>query len=414
MAKTGNTRTMMGGAPSVAQVDTVTPAGPVSADEFWVRLENADGEADTITVTADASPTVAEIVTALQAAAAAAKTAGTAPWDEVTASDETTHLEITADTAGVPFYCTAGVDGSTSASNTQASDTANSGPGVWSLAENWVDETIPVAGDDVEVDGLTRIYGEDWDAVAINSLTVTGSVQIGSFFHPLQLLFGDDKIVNWHGTGVAHLDLDEVTDLNVWRCGSSTRNDEYDLNVRGTNIARVNWLASRGRMALGGPDLTCEADEIVMMGGGTIWVDEGVTESNGSDPIQLLEVDRNGFIDSRAQADHLKSGGRSGGRIDYWGGAVQDVDVFRGKVNYAGTGGITGNLSAGSQGDIDFGLETAPITVADADAATGAKIRDPFGRVTWTDGIELPHCSAHEITLETAAGVELYPHPLGT
>src|SRR5687768_5979997 len=88
---------------AVAQVDTLTVGGTVEADDvFKVTMTGEDGTAVTLDVVAG-STTIATVCTNIATAFNASADARFIP---VTALAGATTVTLTADTAGVPFYCT--------------------------------------------------------------------------------------------------------------------------------------------------------------------------------------------------------------------------------------------------------------------------------------------------------------------
>jgi hypothetical protein len=85
----------------VAQISHVTPANVEIGDTFGITLTIA-GVSHEITFVATAA-TVKNAAEGLQAAAAAAKAAATAPWTEVTATEDDLKVVLKADTAGTLF-----------------------------------------------------------------------------------------------------------------------------------------------------------------------------------------------------------------------------------------------------------------------------------------------------------------------
>jgi len=65
----------------------------------------------------------------------------------VTASSATDTVTLTADTAGVPFVATSSVTGGTGTIGSVTESTANAGPNDWNTVENWLDGSVPSAGD---------------------------------------------------------------------------------------------------------------------------------------------------------------------------------------------------------------------------------------------------------------------------
>src|SRR5688500_17548537 len=99
----GDINYWIGGKSAVAKVATLTPGGTIEAgDKFLMILTSESGATQTLTVTAT-NTTVAitcdDIVAAWNASTQTLFIA-------VTATDSTTHVTLTADTAGVPFHLT--------------------------------------------------------------------------------------------------------------------------------------------------------------------------------------------------------------------------------------------------------------------------------------------------------------------
>lgn len=93
----------------VAEVKTATPGGTIvpATSLFTLELYDSEGVMHTLEYLATAS-TVASVVTGLYNAWIAK---AAAPWNEYTVADQGTQLQITHDTAGVPFTLTEQVSG---------------------------------------------------------------------------------------------------------------------------------------------------------------------------------------------------------------------------------------------------------------------------------------------------------------
>lgn len=146
-------RTWQGGATAKAQVWTTAIASSTNGQTFGVTLTDEVGGTGTVSYTAS-SDTTTTIATNL----AAAINASTDPrFIAVTASSALAVLTLTADTAGVPFYPATTGTGSFSATSTT---TANQGPNDWNTKSNWVENVLPVNGDNIILSGSNTIsYG---------------------------------------------------------------------------------------------------------------------------------------------------------------------------------------------------------------------------------------------------------------
>lgn len=161
----------LGRAAARAQVSTVTPSGTIEVGDIFYCTINGKSISFTATGT-----TVANVVAGLVAAWNASEIT---EFAAITATDSTTHMTLTADTAGVPFVVTV----STTESNGGAADaqsistattTTATGPNNWNDANNWDGATIPTTGDTANVDlSLNSVlYGLDQNTVTLASLYV--------------------------------------------------------------------------------------------------------------------------------------------------------------------------------------------------------------------------------------------------
>lgn len=160
---------------TVAQVDTLTVGGTIEAgDKFKITLTDETGTTATLSVSA----TTTVIATTCTEIAAAFNASVDPRFTPITAAAGATTVTLTADSAGVPFYCTV----ETTESNDAAADaqtfvraatTANRGPYDWNTAANWSDLAVPVSTDNVIIDGRQTgaiLYGLNQAAVALTSL----------------------------------------------------------------------------------------------------------------------------------------------------------------------------------------------------------------------------------------------------
>jgi hypothetical protein len=126
----------IGQAVAVAQVDKFTPANVEIGDIFTLTITGWTGLSHAVNYTA-AAATVADVTAGL-----------TTNWNNdtnalttgITASDQTTYMDLTADTAGVAFsVASSAVNGGATGDQTltRAAVTANAGPLDWSSGGNW-------------------------------------------------------------------------------------------------------------------------------------------------------------------------------------------------------------------------------------------------------------------------------------
>ena len=377
------TKTLSGDAPTVAQVNTVTPATVETGDIFAITLGNHAGEAYTLTHTASAA-TVKDVVDAITVLAVAAASAGTAPWDEVTVTDDDTANTITADTAGVPFWVTTSTTdggGNDTQTLTDASVTAVSGPSIYGIAENWDGNVLPVSTDDVRIPAgqTVLIYGEDDSAVLLASFhTEDGNtINIGSDAHPLKIDSDDTQL---NGTGTCY--IESINGAVIVRKSGSGGSGTYALHLRGSGNSAVDIQV-------------IDENNYVILETGT-WTD--VRISNGT--VKLTEnashTDvsvQNGTVVVESSSTDIR---QYGGVITDRGGTdtildIQDGTCYIENVTTIGTATIKGIM--------DKSRDLRGITITNTSILAGGTINDPQGKITHTNGIDLQYAGLEDVSI---------------
>lgn len=162
----------LGTATAVQQVSTATPANVEIGDVFNLIA----GGVTLATFTATAA-TVANVTAGLTAA----WNNSTHPYATgITATDQTTHVQLKADNAGVPFTVTSSVadgGGANTQTLTMATTTANAGPNVWTTATNWSGGSVPTGSDTVifENNAVPVYWGIDQNATTLAELRILQS-----------------------------------------------------------------------------------------------------------------------------------------------------------------------------------------------------------------------------------------------
>ena len=80
-------------------------------------------------------------------------------------------VQLTADTAGVPFTVTESVSGGTGTIGSATTATANSGPNDWSIGENWSDGSIPATNDTIIIANNSVHIAWGLDQSAVDNIT---------------------------------------------------------------------------------------------------------------------------------------------------------------------------------------------------------------------------------------------------
>jgi len=413
------TAIFVGGAPAVAQVNTETPATVEIGDEFYIRLENHAGENHEIGFTATAT-TVANVVTGLQAAAAAAKAAGTAPWDEVTCTDDTTVMTITAVTAGVPFYITTRVVNG-GANDTQTLTDANTvacaGPSIFNTPENWDSGSFFADADDIVIraDVAALIYGGDYTSGKANKITAEEgfSQNVGSQAHPLQLACTGktDKKVYWWGTGICYLDIDAAVDIYIFDCGSSADTGLYDLNLVGLDNDSVHFQPSNSSARCGLASGAGEVFEVahIYQSDGVLKIGYGAVFTDGAAVITDCTITGGEAVSYSTVGIGVIYNQGNGGTLDYMIGPCATLYAWAGTTRFSSPGNITTKLHVGSGASFDLSGTKEASTITACDAYANSTIEDPGGRASWSAGIVTVGCNAQNITLVTKPGGTLTP-----
>jgi len=237
------TKIWRGDALAVAQIDTLTPANVAVDDVFTATI---NGKSISFTATA---ATVANVVTGIVAAWNATEIP---EFAEVTATDSTTHVTLTADTAGKPFTVTASATqggGADDQTFTQATTTANAGPNVYAAA-NFRDASdnsmgLPGAGDTLII--------KDTDVSILYSMDRSGDgtlteIQIDADFTGE---IGLPRLNQDHDGGAEH-DYDEYryTFLNIKATtvyiGAGSGSGSPRLKIENPENASITWVYSSG------------------------------------------------------------------------------------------------------------------------------------------------------------------------
>ena len=396
-----------GNAVAVAQVDHVTPANVEEDDIFTVTLENHAGVSSTISFTATAA-TVQNVVEGLCALAVAAAAAATVPWNAVTATEDDTKLILTADVAGVPFWCTAAATeggGNDTQTHTRSVGTAVGGPSIWSDATNWAG-TIYANGDDVVVpaDLGTLIYGESYTATKPDTLTVEKgyAYAVGSQDHPLEVSLQSQATrtveMAGNGTGQQFWALNYAAACRVRQAPTSEAEGDFGLNLTGTNNTALYVQPDSDNASISVGANAGDACEwaTVLVERGQVDVGPDVVK-NGAAAIDELQP-LGGTVLCRATATAIYK--RSGsGVCGYRGGDVTTVDCFAGQLDWEGDAAITSLSNAGG-GYVNFDAGNGALTVTHGYLAKGYHVRDTKQRVTVTNGWDLVKCRRNDGTID--------------
>lgn len=397
----------MGQALAVPQVNTVTPTA-ANAQTYTITINGK-----IVTYTSDATATVAEITAGLTTAF----NASTEPeFAEITATDSATHVTLTADTAGYPFVNTSAATGA--ATLVTATTTASAGPNDWSTADNWSGDAVPVSTDDVQIENssVSILYGLGQSAVTLTSLniaqTFTGTIGLpernSNGYAEYRYTDGylavsatTTNIGRGGGTGSGRIKINfgsVATTLGVYGSGSPTEVGLESLLIKGTGANVVNVFA--GSVGLGVlSQLTTETTTIT-----TLRMLGGSVRTGGACTITTKDQ-AGGTLDTWFTVTTCNM---TGGTHNHYSSTMSTIQVNGGTINWYSSANPT-SIIVNNGGTVDFSGDVRTITVTTANIYAGATIRDPYARVTWTNGIDLEECRLPEVTLDLGKDRKLTP-----
>lgn len=337
----------------------------------------------------------------------------------ITASNSTSKLILTADTAGKPFYITYGGTGTWD--DTACTNTANSGPNDWNVAANWSGGVVPAgaAADSVylEDNAVDILYGLDQDAVTLIKLRImqsyTGLLGDGTYY--LRILSPLVDIGEQYGasnaTGSQRLMIDTLNTASTITVHDSavqsttTGTEQYKQPIRLLcNHADTVLNVRRGivGIAMNAPGeiatlgtINCsyvtsvESDAEVVVGPGVTWIT--LTKTGGKATVlstgttvynsagDLLVDDAAGTITTLSA---------KGGTVQTRGGlAVTNLTVWGGDCKSDATGTVATLKCYG--GNTSFLGNNAARTVTTCEYYSGAALEFDVDVVTFTNKILL-------------------------
>lgn len=405
-----------GDAPAVAQVDTLTPGGTIEVGDKFIVTINGKSVSYSATGT-----TVASVCTGL----AAALEASTIPeFEEIDWTDNTTNVLATAATPGKPFTLSV----STTESNGGAADaqtfgksttTASSGPNDVSIAANYSGNALPSNGDTLILEaGGSLLYGLDaLAAVTLAELRISdsfinpvglpdinedaGSDNSYAEYRPQYLQVGATlqnigQVDRGGGSGRVKIDNGSVaTTLNIFSTGASLDQNRGAVIWKGTDSTNV-LNVMRGTV-----DVAPFPGEVATIA--TVRI--GYRNNQASDSIVVLGTGvtlttiniSGGVLTTQSNVTTVN---QTGGELIHAAGTLGTLNLDGGAVRYRSAGTLT-TANIGSDGNLDFRQDMRTRTVTNCDLFERAELHDPFGTVTFTNGVDLNRCAPQDVTLDT-------------
>lgn len=385
------TRRWVGRARPTPQVTTLTPAVISIGSTFTVTINRkAVTFTATTTVVADA---VAGIIEACGAV--------TDPeFAELSFEDSTTVVTVTGPDTGASFAVTLTAGGTGSPTFNQSTTTSPSGPNWWTVAANWMENSVPTTGDTVYFDeGPSCTYGLDNNGDTLAALYVTSNFPADSEiglprtnaagypeYRDQRLRIGATLGVIDTDSRRIRLDFDtDQTALTVLNTGSPTEGDVAALDVIGTNASSTAAVL-KGDVAFAG--LAGETAQFASVRVAFRTQREGDARVVLGAGLTLATLEQSGgAVDLRCA---LTTYTKEAGSADRTGtGTITTLSNRGGEFADAGTGTITTMHQGGTYTRVGL----AALTVTTAYLYGGGVTIDEAGVVTWTNPVQFYECS---------------------
>ncbi len=352
-----------GGATATAQIDTLTPGGTLAAtDVLRVTLTGEDGTAQHVDTTLTGSTVAQACDDILLQCNASTQSL----FQNVTFTDQTTRLDVTANSAGVPFSLTTSVtntSGGAAPTLTRASTTASSGPNDYNVLANWVESdgtapsAVPASNDEVYFSTGSHdvLYGLDQSSVNLKQFRVTSGYSggIGQADIPLKIDVSNvtDSVMPYLALGSSgrRVNIEGTFDQVVVTKNSGT----IDIKVTDVDIFTIVGPASKGLIRIkNGSSFLSDGS------GGT-----GLFRQTGVEGLTtIIESGVTNILEMRVEGGYLETSSSVGAAN------ANELNVHRGTVCFKGSAACkTVNVFGGTlkwQSDQHIGSSTnTPVTI---------------------------------------------------
>jgi trimeric autotransporter adhesin len=403
-----------GGAPPIAQVDTVTVVGTVEADDIFIltigykSVSTVGGSTNATTV----ANTVAVALNALDSSEYP-------EFAEITWTDSGAVITATATTPGKPFTLTAS---STEANGnaaddqtfTRAASVTSSGPNDWSVAANWSTAAVPANTDDVVVEdsNVDILYGLDQTGILLSSLTFKSTYSgytglpatnhAGGYpeYRPTSLVIGANTVSigdgEGRGSGRIKLDLDgQVSAITVKGTGQPIDTGLKALMITGTAVNSTADI-SAGSVALSPfASQTCVLTTLDILHQGNVVGDVDLYIGSGANAITMYQ--RGGTI--LAEVGPTTALYMEAGVTTVMSGAATTYQIDGGILNWRGADTLT-TVNVGGTATVNRTPSGTTSTWTNCNLYAGGAINDPAGELTITNGVDLQRCGLMDVTLD--------------
>lgn len=414
-----------GGARKTAQVQTFAFAGTWEADDV-IRCEFANGKRVDFTA---GSTTTATVVSNLVTAWNALDATDFPEFAEITASANSTTFTLTADTAGVPFTVTltplevglGAADSQTiegaGTATTGTAATANSGPADASVAANWSGGATPVDNDVIII--------ENYDGDILYGLTFSGidptTVHIMASFTGQIGLPRTNESGGYPEYRTQYLTFNSIGTLNIG-AGEGQGSGRIKINA-GTNAACTATVYKTGSPEEDGIPAVLltntKTSTVLEVQGGSVGYSIFASESGTVTTCNV--TDGTLWVGSGATLTTLNQGGGEvtlEGAVTTWNrtdgvgtiraGAITTLNNRGGTVNLLSSGTIT-TYNGGPKGTLDASGDLTARTITNCNIYAGTTIKDPFGKITFSNGLITKECRVQDFDWDVGYSRTLTP-----
>jgi len=398
----------------VAQVVTCTPATIEATDIFTFNINGkqiSHTAADTVVAT-----TVAGLV--------AAWNASTEPEAmEITATDTTTEVTLTADTAGKPFTVTlteTDGGGADTQTFTLATTQANKSPNDVNDGDNWSDGSVPGASDTIHIQHSA--VSLLWNLEALSAVTVTNLTVHDTFTGQIGLPEKNTDSTEYNEYRETYLKLSitnlEVRGANATRLKFNVGTVQTAVDVFGTGSSvdtNVPTMLFQGTHVSNTMSVQKGNVGIAFNGGETATVatlKAGWESSAANDVIMvcgvgttLTTIDQsNGTLTTNSAVTTMN---KAGGTWTHYDGAVTTINNDAGTIYYRSDGTIT---TLNNRGVFDLSRDNRARTITNTNLFAGASLIDTAKTITFSNGFDMQHCGIADLTrLDVGRHVTLTP-----
>ncbi len=427
------TRTWLGNAQDIKQVNTVTIAGAWTGNPTITLTINGIE----MVVAIGSLVTTAQVATTLKEAWESASTftdstATVSPagggtvvpeFADITATVSGSVVSFTADTAGRPFVLTS-AETAGSGTALSATPTPATGKHFWDNVDNWSAVTVPVNGDTVvfdsgDVDLLYELTPSTTVHPAAVIITNGYEGRIGNgevnkdnadpdFWYTeyrdkyLTFTFSSGTMTidiggeEGAGSGRTRIDAGAIqTTMDVKDSGTRVETGEPAITFLGTSTSN-EFNVSKGDLGIAFYEGELSSlttlrvgftenefgDAEVVCGSGTTFSTDTITVTGG----KLTISSNNATIE------------QTGGELIVLGGTHTTINCDGGNLSYRSNGTVT-TLRV-SDGHFDKSADMRATTITTVQLYKGAKLSDPHGVLTMTNGYKINRARAAEVTVD--------------